>query len=180
MRVLLDRCVWGGAREVLAAEGHEVEWVGDWAGDPGDAEILAHAAATRAVVVTLDKDFGDLAVVRGLAHAGIVRIAGFRAREQGAVCVRALARYGPELPDGALVTVERARPDPARASGRCLTHDSEAHVPGGRVSRCPTGDNTVHQPHEQRSCFRHLFGIKYASRRRRSRRRSDGRTSAKA
>ena len=61
------------------------------------------------VLVTIDKDFGELAVVRGLPHAGIVRIVGFAAREQGPACAAALARYGHELAAGALVTVERNR-----------------------------------------------------------------------
>jgi hypothetical protein len=34
VRVLLDACVWGGATAVLRAAGHDVEWVGDWSGDP--------------------------------------------------------------------------------------------------------------------------------------------------
>ena len=109
MKVVLDSCVWSGARATLIAAGHEVEWVGDWAADPGDAEILAHAAATGAVLVTIDKDFGELAVVRGLPHAGIIRVVGFAAGEQGAASLAALGRYGDELRAGALVTVEQAR-----------------------------------------------------------------------
>ncbi|MGQ0715351.1 MAG: DUF5615 family PIN-like protein [Gemmatimonadaceae bacterium] len=109
MRVLLDSCVWSGAKTIIAEAGHEVEWVGDWRVDPGDAEILARANATGAVLVTIDKDFGELAIVRGLPHAGIVRVVGFGAREQGPVCIAALARYGGELAAGALVTVERTR-----------------------------------------------------------------------
>lgn len=109
MKVLLDSCVWGGAKPVIAAVGHEVEWVGNWSTDPGDEQILAYAAATGAVLVTIDKDFGELAVVRGLPHAGIIRVVGFAARDQGPVCVSALARYGEELQAGALVTVEHAR-----------------------------------------------------------------------
>lgn len=109
MRVLLDSCVWGGAREALAAAGHEVEWVGDWAADPGDEEILAHAAAVGTVVITLDRDFGELAVVRGVVHTGIVRLVGIRAHDQGAAGASALERYGAELRTGALVTVERTR-----------------------------------------------------------------------
>lgn len=35
MRGLLDTCVWGGARQVLEAAGHEVIWSGDWPEDPG-------------------------------------------------------------------------------------------------------------------------------------------------
>lgn len=109
MNVLLDSCVWGGAGGVLEAAGHVVEWVGAWPRDPGDEEILSAAARAGAVLVTIDKDFGELAIVRGRSHAGIVRIVGFPAREQGPACVAALARYASELTAGALVTVERGR-----------------------------------------------------------------------
>ena len=109
MRVLLDTCVWSPGRETIAAAGHEVEWVGDWETDPGDAEILDYAARTNSVLVTLDKDFGELAVVRGVSHAGIIRIVGFRARDQATACTRAIERYAAELTAGALVTVEPSR-----------------------------------------------------------------------
>jgi predicted nuclease of predicted toxin-antitoxin system len=61
------------------------------------------------VLITLDKDFGELAVVRRLAHAGIVRLVAFSARAQGDACVEVLSRYGEPLSRGAIVTVERAR-----------------------------------------------------------------------
>ena len=64
MKVLLDTCVWGGARDALVAAGHDVIWTGEWAADPGDDEILASAHAEGHVLVTLDKDFGELAVAR--------------------------------------------------------------------------------------------------------------------
>ncbi|MEI7893576.1 MAG: DUF5615 family PIN-like protein, partial [Myxococcales bacterium] len=60
MKVLLDSCVWGGARQAVAAAGHEVAWVGDWDRDPGDAEILRVAYSTGCILITLDKDFGEL------------------------------------------------------------------------------------------------------------------------
>ncbi len=74
MRVLLDACVWGGAKAQLAAEGHDVRWIGDSTADAGDEEVISQACAERRVLVTLDKDFGELAVVRGLPHCGIVRL----------------------------------------------------------------------------------------------------------
>lgn len=109
MKVLLDSCVWSGARLDIQDAGHQVEWAGDWPADPGDAEILRRATAARAALVTLDKDFGELAIVRRLIHTGVIRIVGFAAREQGPACVAALAHYGAELTAGALVTVERSR-----------------------------------------------------------------------
>lgn len=109
MKALLDGCVWGGAREVLVAAGHEVECVADWPRDPGDPEILAHAYRNHQVVITLDKDFGEIAIVRRHSHSGIVRLVTLRADQQGAAAVGALARYEEELPRGAIVTVEPGR-----------------------------------------------------------------------
>ncbi|MEN3000764.1 MAG: hypothetical protein ABDI19_02850 [Armatimonadota bacterium] len=40
MKVLLDACVWGGAKAVLQADGYDVIWAGDWETDPGDEVIL--------------------------------------------------------------------------------------------------------------------------------------------
>jgi len=72
VKLLLDSCVWGGALTRLRAAGHDVVWSGEWAVDPGDEEILAQALAEGRVLVTLDKDFRELAFVRELPHTGIV------------------------------------------------------------------------------------------------------------
>ncbi len=34
MRLLLDVCVWGGAKNYLEKEGHDVVWAGEWLEDP--------------------------------------------------------------------------------------------------------------------------------------------------
>ena len=69
MKLLLDACVWGKAREELRAAGHDVIHAGDWPEDPGDEEILRRADQERRVLVTLDKDFGALAVLAVSATA---------------------------------------------------------------------------------------------------------------
>ena len=109
MKVLLDTCVWGGAVAVLRSAGHDAKWVGDWPTDPGDDQILATAAAHGQVLITLDKDFGELAVLYRRPHAGIVRLVNLRAQHQGRVCAAALRRYGTELAQGAIVTAEEQR-----------------------------------------------------------------------
>lgn len=109
MKVLLDTCVWGGAKAELLEAGHEVDWVGGWQTDPGDREILSIAAATDHVLVTLDKDFGELAVVHRQSHRGILRLVNLRAREQGPACVVILSDYESQLKRGAIVTVECQR-----------------------------------------------------------------------
>lgn len=109
MRILLDSCIWPGALPEIARAGHQVEWVGAWKSDPGDAEILAHAARQAQTIVTLDKDFGELVVALGHSHAGIVRLVDVRHDKQGLMCVELLARYGQELARGAIVTAEPSR-----------------------------------------------------------------------
>lgn len=83
--------------------------MGDWDADPGDEEVLAHAAQNAQVLVTLDKDFGELAVVLGARHAGIIRLVDFRYLEQGPVCARAIEQHEGDLMQGAIITVERGR-----------------------------------------------------------------------
>ena len=111
MKLLLDACVWGGAVVELHAQGHDVIWAGDWESDPGDREILGIADAEQRVLVTLDKDFGDLAIREEQSHCGIIRLVDIGARRQARACGDALTSFGHELQSGAIaiVTVERGR-----------------------------------------------------------------------
>jgi predicted nuclease of predicted toxin-antitoxin system len=109
VKLLLDTCVSGGAVDALKAAGHDVVWVGDWPADPGDDEILALAYQAGRILITLDKDFGELVVVREQAHAGIIRLVVLSASQQASACLIALNRYGTELQSGAIVTVEPGR-----------------------------------------------------------------------
>ena len=109
MKVLLDACVWGGVRGPLEGAGYDVVWAGEWPQDPGDEEILRRAHQESRVLVTLDKDFGELAIVRGQVHSGIVRLVALSTRQQMESCLAVLARYGAELEAGAIVTVEAGR-----------------------------------------------------------------------
>ena len=109
MKLLLDACVWGGAKKFLENEGHDVVWAGDWIEDPGDRQILNRAHAEGRLLVTLDKDFGEIAILEGVHHSGIVRLVDISARQQGPVCVEVLSRYASELSSGSIVTVEPGR-----------------------------------------------------------------------
>jgi predicted nuclease of predicted toxin-antitoxin system len=109
VRILLDACVWGGARAKLTSEGHDVEWIGDLSADPGDEEVISQACAERRILVTLDKDFGELAVVRGVPHCGIIRLVDVAASRQADICLLVLKRYEADLNLGALITVSSGR-----------------------------------------------------------------------
>jgi predicted nuclease of predicted toxin-antitoxin system len=109
VKVLIDSCVAKAVGAALATAGHEVESVADWPADPGDAVILGEAHRVGRVIVTLDKDFGELAVVRGHTHSGIVRLVGLTTAQQPVVAVAVFGRYGGELARGAIVTADPGR-----------------------------------------------------------------------
>jgi predicted nuclease of predicted toxin-antitoxin system len=88
MKLLLDTCVWAGATKVLAAAGHDVRWIGETDPDPGDEEIIRKAYNEGCVLITLDKDFGELAIVYGKPHRGIVRLVNIPGRQQARYCVK--------------------------------------------------------------------------------------------
>ena len=80
-----------------------------WGRDPGDEEILRRSVEEERILVTLDKDFGELVFVLGRPHGGIMRLVNVRAREQGGMILHALSRFGSELERNALVVVEADR-----------------------------------------------------------------------
>lgn len=122
MKLLIDTCISGTVRDALQAAGHDAVWIGDWPQDPGDDEILDHAYQQNRILITLDKDFGELAVVHGRPHSGIVRLVNWSAQQQAITSLLVLGKYSAELESGAIVTAEpgriRVRPatDPAQTS----------------------------------------------------------------
>ena len=125
MKLLLDTCIWDGAADVVRAGGHDVIWSGNWDQDPGDEELLNIAFAQGRILVTLDKDFGELAVVQRVPHSGILPIAHFSARKQAGVIEDILNRHGKELEAGAVITVEPGKirirpPDIDEAGGDAI------------------------------------------------------------
>ena len=109
MKLLLDTCVWGKATEELLRLGHDVIWAGTWPEDPGDIEILTRAFDERRVLVTLDKDFGELAIFKGQKHAGIIRLVNIPARAQAEYVEYVIATHSEVLSKAAIVTVDRSR-----------------------------------------------------------------------
>jgi len=59
--------------------------------------------------VPLDKDLGELAVLRGAPHCGILRLVGIAAGQQAAGGRQVLASHAAELAAGAIITTESGR-----------------------------------------------------------------------
>jgi predicted nuclease of predicted toxin-antitoxin system len=122
VKLLIDTCISGTVRDALQAAGHDAVWTGDWPQDPGDDEILNHAHQENRILITLDKDFGELAVVHGHPHSGIIRLVNWTTQQQATTSLLVLERYSVELESAAIVTAEpgriRVRPasDPTQTS----------------------------------------------------------------
>lgn len=98
MKLLLDACVWPGAAAELESCGHEVLRVCDFPDNPSEEEILALALREDRIVVTLDKDFGELAVAFGRSHAGIIAVSFHRLFLGGLLPSRAHFRFAGSIP----------------------------------------------------------------------------------
>lgn len=106
MKVLLDSCIWGGAKRDLDAAGFDMVWVGDFLKDPGDETIMQFSCEQSRVIATQDKDFGELAIFRGVPLFGIIRLVNFSATQHGSVSIRILNLYKQEVIQKAIITVD--------------------------------------------------------------------------
>ena len=67
MRVLANENFPGEAVEALRSRGHDVAWVRTDSPGSSDEEVLRRAEAESRVLITFDKDFGELAFRSGLS-----------------------------------------------------------------------------------------------------------------
>jgi uncharacterized protein (DUF433 family)/predicted nuclease of predicted toxin-antitoxin system len=109
VRLYLDTCVWGAAKDELRAAGYDVVWGGDRGSDPSDAELLATARKERRVIVTLDPEFGERARLERTPTRGVLRLVNVPAERQGRVCLKVLEKYGQTLAEGAMLTTNGHR-----------------------------------------------------------------------
>jgi predicted nuclease of predicted toxin-antitoxin system len=73
LRLLGDENFPGPAITALRARGHDVAWVRTDAPGSSDPQVLARADAEKRILITFDKDFGELAFRAGLpASSGVV------------------------------------------------------------------------------------------------------------
>ena len=109
MDILLDTCIWNGVQKELQIEGHDVIWIGNMAKDPGDTAIISRGFAESRILITLDKDFGELAILRRFPHYGIIRLVNCAGQKQGRLATSILKRYPEELIHCAIITAEPGR-----------------------------------------------------------------------
>ncbi|MDH5668658.1 MAG: DUF5615 family PIN-like protein [Nitrospira sp.] len=110
MKFLLDVCASSHAlRTFLTNLDHDVRLMG--ASDPcaSDDALLGMAHQEGRLVITLDKDFGELVFVQRRPHAGIIRFLDMPIAEHVTAMQELLSGYEADLLSGAMIVVTRGR-----------------------------------------------------------------------
>ena len=104
MRLLVDSCVGLPTVVALREAGHDVDYVVEWDRDPGDDDILRQSVEQGRVLISRDKDFGELIFRDGHDHLGILRLVGLSVRTEPRVAVFVIAFHESELLSNAIIT----------------------------------------------------------------------------
>ncbi len=72
MIILADENIAAKLIERLRGEGHSVSWIMEGLRGSNDPTVLEQALATDALLITEDKDFGDLIFSQGLESASVL------------------------------------------------------------------------------------------------------------
>lgn len=105
----MDSCVSSFAVRDLREAGFEVLWIPETGYDPGDKEIIQKAFSENYILVTADKDFGELVFAFNMPCPAIIRLVNIPAKEQGKILLKALSKYQTDINKKSLLTIERFR-----------------------------------------------------------------------
>jgi predicted nuclease of predicted toxin-antitoxin system len=99
MNLLADEGVDRPIVERLRQDGHEVVYIAEMSPGIDDDTILRQANDSNALLLTLDKDFGELIFRQRLVHAGVIliRLAGLQPATKADVVSAALREHETEL-----------------------------------------------------------------------------------
>ncbi|MFM8434165.1 MAG: DUF5615 family PIN-like protein, partial [Planctomycetia bacterium] len=100
MRFLADEGVDGAIVGGLRSDGHDVRWMAEEPGGTKDNVVLGAAVGDARILITEDKDFGELVYRQRLHHRGVVlvRVDGISNDNKGCIVARAIREHEVELP----------------------------------------------------------------------------------
>ena len=109
MRFLVDRCAGRRLTEWLARQGHDALDARDVGPDPGDRALLERAVSENRILITTDKDFGELIHLHGTRHTGLIRLPDVRMTERIALVGHVLQYHGQAIEERAMITIRSGR-----------------------------------------------------------------------
>ena len=105
MRFVVDRCAGRRLAEWLRDNGHGVIDAYNLGPDPGDRALLEQANTENRILITVDKDFGELIYLYRIPHAGLIRLPDVRMSSRIALTEDLIRRYSQSLEERAIITV---------------------------------------------------------------------------
>ncbi len=110
MVLFADESIEAEITRALRDAGHTVHSVIELSPSISDIDVLKFAVAQRAVLLTNDKDFGDLVVRHGLAHQGIVllRCRKYPVQLKAELLLRVIEAHGAELSGSVTVITQHS------------------------------------------------------------------------
>lgn len=110
MKFLLDACASSRTlKKALADLGHDVLSAQDEHARASDETLLALAHEEHRVLITEDKDFGELVFLRRRPHPCIIRLVELRVAEKVEAIRELIEEHGEALGTGAIIVVTRNR-----------------------------------------------------------------------
>lgn len=108
MRFIVDESTGAAVVECLRGAGHDVLAVAETMPRAGDPDILTRALSEGRILVTNDKDFGELVFRSGQAHSGVLllRLHDESAASRVRVVLTVLEQYADRLPSCFTVATE--------------------------------------------------------------------------
>lgn len=99
MKLLADEDVDGPIVARLRQDGHDVDYVAEMKRGISDEEVLGDANQNQALLITADKDFGELVFRQGKLNSGILllRLTGTALVQKGEIVSNALSAHGNEM-----------------------------------------------------------------------------------
>ena len=109
MNFLVDRCAGRRLTEWLRSQGHDATDARDIGLDPGDESLLARAVSENRILITMDKDFGELIHRLGRAHTGLIRLPDVRMNQRISLVENLLQNHPEALEQRTIITVTTSR-----------------------------------------------------------------------
>lgn len=102
MRIVADESIDKQIVDQLRNDGHEVLYVSELSPGIDDDAVLNRSREAQAVLLTADKDFGELVFRQRQTHCGVVliRLAGLDSRAKARMVAAAFREHSEELASG--------------------------------------------------------------------------------
>ena len=110
MKIVADESVDKQIVDKLRTQGHDVLYVAELAPGIDDEAVLLRSRESNALLLTADKDFGDLVFRQRLLHSGVllIRLAGLTPDEKASTVAAVFELHGEAMPERFAVLSKRS------------------------------------------------------------------------